>query len=232
MARLGARTDKKIAVPTYEQFLGIKHNCIDVDTAAEQIPNTNLSYRKGLIVQHGGSSGTLYIGGGLPYLIMGAHGNNYVDTDHDKRSLVWRLSGSGTNEWYLCTSSGGDPGLTEVTKLYYSLKATAEGSETAGTNGTVGSLAAAHQWDWGNNDTLGFNTVYIRSTGSTPAYNPKYIYRTILGYYFSLTADDTAATGGYELGPGDAVNLPLDGSVRLFAIGSEANIPVKTLEYV
>ena len=231
MARLGARTDKKIAVPTYEQFLGIKHNCIDVDTTVEQIPNTNLSYRKGLIVQNGHASNTVYIGGGIPYLIMGEHGNNYTDADHDKRSLEWRKSSTG-NEWYLCTSAGGDPGLTEVTKLYYALKATAEGSETAGTNGTVGSLAAAHQWDWGNNDTLGFNTVYIRSTGSTPAYNPKYIYRTILGYYFSLTADDTAATGGYELGPNDAVNLPLDGSVRLFAISSAANSAVKIIEYV
>ena len=31
------------------------------------------------------------------------------------------------------------------------------------TGGTIGSLAAG-AWDWGDNDTLGFNTVYVRLT--------------------------------------------------------------------
>lgn len=226
MGRKGARSDKKIATPVYEQFIGIKHNCIDVDQAVEQIPNTNLSYRKGIIVQNGGSSGILHIGGGIPYLIKGKYGDTYTDDEHDQRKLVWNKSSSGTNEWYLASGPGDqNPGLTQVTYLYY---ATVGGTETLATSGTVGSLAAQHRWGWGTSADVTGNTLFIRTGGNNPAVD----YELLHAYYFTLTADDTAATGGYELGPGDAVNLPLDGSVRLFAIGSADNIPAKTLEYV
>ena len=45
-----------------------------------------------------------------------------------------------------------------------------------------------------------------------------------------VTADD-ASTGGYELAPGDAVFLPLDGSVDLYAIASGATTAVGTMEF-
>ena len=65
----------------------------------------------------------------------------------------WTVSGSGTGEYYLDLAAGGDPGLTEPAGVYEN------GSLL--TAGTVGSLSAS-EWDWGDNDTLGFNTIYVR----------------------------------------------------------------------
>jgi len=47
----------------------------------------------------------------------------------------------------------------------------------------------------------------------------------------STVTADTAATGGYQLGPSDSVAFTLDGSVALWAISSAAgSTPVTTLE--
>ena len=78
----------------------------------------------------------------------------------DTGSLQWTVSASGTNEYYL-TDGGGDPGYTEVIRLFLST----DKSEL--TNGTVGSLAD-HAWDWGDNDTLGYSTVYFRDDSGDP----------------------------------------------------------------
>jgi len=47
----------------------------------------------------------------------------------------------------------------------------------------------------------------------------------------STVTADTAATGGYQLGPGDSVAFTLDGSVDLYAIASAASTPVCTIEF-
>jgi len=46
----------------------------------------------------------------------------------------------------------------------------------------------------------------------------------------STVTADTAATGGFQLGPLDAVAITLDGSVDMYAIASGANTPVVTIE--
>jgi hypothetical protein len=68
----------------------------------------------------------------------------------------WTASGSGTNEYYCDVDGGGDPGLTAPAALLIN------GSVV--TEGTAGSLTAG-QWDWADNDTLGYSTVYVRLTG-------------------------------------------------------------------
>jgi hypothetical protein len=74
----------------------------------------------------------------------------------------WTLSTSGTNEYYVELAAGGDPSLTEAKDVYL------DGFHNKATNGTVGSLNAS-EWDWGDNDTLGYNTVYVRlSDGADP----------------------------------------------------------------
>jgi hypothetical protein len=70
----------------------------------------------------------------------------------------WTLSGSGTSEYYLELDAGGDPDLLETSYLL-------ENSSKM-TAGTVGSLSAG-EWDYGDNDTLGYNTFYVRLTDST-----------------------------------------------------------------
>lgn len=78
-------------------------------------------------------------------------------------SYIWTLSGSGTNEYYLRTAAGGDPGLTEPQGVLEGGAAGALMIEATG-----GSLAAS-QWDWDDNDSLGYSTLYVRlSDGTDP----------------------------------------------------------------
>jgi len=73
-------------------------------------------------------------------------------------SYKWTASGSGTSEYYLEAAAGGDPGISEP------YVCTEDGSDL--TAGTAGSLAAG-EWDWADNDTLGYSTVYVRLSDST-----------------------------------------------------------------
>ena len=63
-------------------------------------------------------------------------------------------SGSGTNERYFKDVAGNDPGFTGAPDFLIM-----DGKVL--TRGTVGSLAD-HEWDYGDNDTLGYSTIYYR----------------------------------------------------------------------
>jgi len=99
--------------------------------------------------------------------------------------MKWTASGSGTNEYYAEASAGGDPSLSED-NLEIVIAPHSPDAYRA-TKATVGSLAAG-EWGYGDNDTLGFNTVYIRLTdGADPdtegnfhvvRYKPAYIANT------------------------------------------------------
>ena len=81
---------------------------------------------------------------------------NIVSSNYD-----WTASGSGTNEYYLKVASyGADPGLDKPFRV---LENSIDISEA-----TVGSLTAP-SWDYGDNDSLGYNTIYVRLTdGADP----------------------------------------------------------------
>lgn len=223
-----ANLKERTATPTLEVFKhGIKHNTTVVGAAVAKVPTTDLPYRKAILFQNKHASNVVYLGGGIPYVFEGSD----AAPGHDKRSLRWRLSTGGTNEWYLSAYSNGtwsDPGLTEITYVY---GATVGGSDTLLTNAAVATLADT-EWDWGDGDTLGYNTLYIATAGSTEEYIPNKIYDMLHGYYFVLTADDTAVTGGVELAAGAAIGYTLDGSARVFAIASGATTPVGTQEFI
>ena len=65
----------------------------------------------------------------------------------------WTASGSGTNEYYYSMD------IPEPLRLLI------DGSEAA--TGTLGSLAD-HAWNWGDNDSLGYNTIYVRDDSGDP----------------------------------------------------------------
>ncbi len=72
----------------------------------------------------------------------------------------WTASGSGTSEYYLELSGGGDPSVGSLADVIE------DGSVM--TEATVGSLSAG-EWDFGDNDALGFNTIYVRlADGADP----------------------------------------------------------------
>lgn len=76
----------------------------------------------------------------------------------DGTSNFWTASGSGTNEYYYNqTISQIEPNAVLI-----------GGDVTAKATNVVGSLAVG-QWSWGDNDTLGTDTLYVRlSDGADP----------------------------------------------------------------
>lgn len=75
-------------------------------------------------------------------------------------AFSWTVSGSGTNEYYVRTAANGNPGFVATPP-------TSNGVYIAGsaaTEGTLGALTAG-QWGYGDNDTLGYSTVYVRLSG-------------------------------------------------------------------
>lgn len=79
---------------------------------------------------------------------------NWKPIDVSNPLWSWTASGSGTNEYYLRTAANGNPGFAAQPDSVYI-------NGSAATEGTVGSLTAG-QWDYGDNDTLGYSTIYVR----------------------------------------------------------------------
>jgi hypothetical protein len=74
----------------------------------------------------------------------------------------WQLSSHGTNEYYCQLSGGGNPSISWITYV------STDGTSAYATKGVVGSLSAG-EYAFGNNDSLGFNTIYVRlSDGADP----------------------------------------------------------------
>ena len=231
MARGANKLVGRDATPTLEYFGGFKHNTIIIGASVLELTRTDGS--KGMSIQNGHASQVLYIVGGIPQLIQGYRKDMIVDS---QRSGQWFLSSNGINEWYYALTSptvgnGADPGLTECTYLYYKER---DGDETLGTAGTVGALGSEHNWAWGNGTewgtALGFNTIYMKTDGTGPSNSPAKKYEYILSYTFTLTADDTATTGGFEIAVGASYDVTLDGAGKVFAIASGATTPAKIIE--
>ena len=71
----------------------------------------------------------------------------------------WIASGSGTNEYYCRLIAGSaDPSLPEPSSIMI--------SEKSATRGYRGELNV-DEWDYADNDSLGYSTVYVRLTGGT-----------------------------------------------------------------
>lgn len=83
---------------------------------------------------------------------QGEHGLVYQDLV-SAGVFKWTASAHGTDEYRLEIASGGSPGVMQVMSLYF--------ENTLLTAGTAGSLAVG-QWAWGDNDTLGYSTLYVR----------------------------------------------------------------------
>ena len=222
----GAKLRDTVGIPTLELFKGIQHRTVSVGTSVTALPPMN--YRKGLYIQNKSSTASVYLGGGLPEIYIGRPSEMF-GKKHEN-ALQWKLSGGGTNEWYCVTKADGDPGLTETTYLYYTV---VSGTEGLGTMGTVASLAGEGQWDWGDGDTLGFNTLYVRTNGTGVANAPNIRFESLYGYTFTLGATvDATTTGGFLLGPRDTMSFTADGTVRIFAIASAATTGVCMLEVI
>ncbi len=109
-------------------------------------------------------------------------------TNIREATYQWTASGSGTNEYYCQLASSGDPSIADPTSTGGVFI-----NGNSATNGTVGSLAAG-EWDYGDNDTLGYSTVYVRlSDGTDPD-------TKATGYVQSLTSSTVPGISGNPVG--------------------------------
>jgi hypothetical protein len=86
---------------------------------------------------------------------------NWAPVSIRNATYKWTQSPATATEYYLELVGGGDPGILEPPLLYEAGPAI-----TPMVAGTVGSLAAG-EWDFGDNDTLGYSTIYVRLTAGT-----------------------------------------------------------------
>lgn len=102
----------------------------------------------------------------------------------DQGSYQWTASASGTNEYYLEASGGGDPGLTFAAPdhAFY-----LDGALM--TEGSLGSLAD-HEYGVGDNDTLGFTTLYVRDDSGDPDTSGAEIIQSRATEYLEVTGID------------------------------------------
>jgi len=144
----------------------------------------------------------------------------------------WTASGSGTNEYYLQNAGGGNPSLSSG---YHSQPVNVIESTTDMTAGTAGSLAAG-EWDWADNDSLGYSTVYVRlSTNDDPdTYTDtypggKHVLGTISGsktgvYQYKITQIRTVgSTVVEESNPSDASSVTCVGEATYIVL-NELNL--------
>lgn len=105
-------------------------------------------------------------GGNAPYYVRErdlSYGTTYI----------WTVSGAGTDEYYLTTAAGGDPDVAALRPIGdVRIKFTGPDAYyyKPCTLGTPGSLAV-QQYGWGDNDTLGYTTMYCRAAAGVTVDN-------------------------------------------------------------
>jgi len=107
------------------------------------------------------------VGSGTKLITIGATGFSLRSA-----TFEWVASGSGTDTYYLVKAGGGNPYVPRPATLW----ANGDSATTARTKITFRTAATnplgtllANNWGYGDNDSLGFNTVYVRlSDGADP----------------------------------------------------------------
>ena len=80
----------------------------------------------------------------------------------------WTASAGGTGEFYLRTDAGANPAIDYPAVVERNLASVGSPNYVQTTRGTPGSLAA-DRWGYGDNDSLGYSTIYVRlPDGSDP----------------------------------------------------------------
>ena len=126
----------------------------------------------------------------------------------------WTLSGSGTANYYLL-KDGGDPAITDKPDDILL-------SDVSISEGTLGSLNA-DEWAYGDNDSLGFSTVYLRITGDTdPGLEDygavKMVNRVLLNSFSPMTEYAGGSGGKTRSANGDEVSADTTPTVALSAV--------------
>lgn len=220
--RTGATLRTNVADPVLEVYSGGTGTLNTVTTTAAALPTTNLTGRKAIIIQNLDDTALLRIRVDRPDVIMSPH--RYANKETNLKwandysnDIRWFKSGSGTNEYYAAKYDKTTLSITEPLRMYGITSA--GGSESLLTNGTAGALNNL-EWDFGNTDTLGFNTVYIRYNAGDP--NEARDFMVLLSY---TVMPDASSAYGVTIYPHNTFGLSLEGSARVHAYaGSSINV--------
>ena len=116
-----------------------------------------------------------------------------LDLNIPAGQFKWTASVTAPNEWRVELLAGGNPSLaTPITVFYESIPLV---------NGSLGTLAAG-QWAYGNNDTLGYNTIYVRLPGSVNPNSSPYSLACTYKIRVAVSAADGDTTRGMIMIPG------------------------------
>lgn len=77
---------------------------------------------------------------------------------------TWIQSTTNPSEWYVRRTDGSNPSLAQVYSGTQDGEFVCDAADLTPDMGTVGSLSAMAPWGWGDNDSLGYSTLYIRGT--------------------------------------------------------------------
>lgn len=100
--------------------------------------------------------------GGDGTFVLGGHYEQTLSNSNAITGAGWEASGSGTNEYYYNSATIFPDGVVPTASM------TVKESATALTWGALGSLVASG-FGYGDNDSLGFNTIYVRTAaGADP----------------------------------------------------------------
>lgn len=117
-----------------------------------------------------------------------------------KNAFLWRASANGNNEYYLQDGAGGDPYIAAPINISENGAWIAEGTQ---------GLLSSGEWAYGDNDDLGYSTLYIRLSDDTdPKLKPDGYLRMNHGAHAvdngRVSISDTRI--GYEVGAGPLIN--------------------------
>jgi len=105
-------------------------------------------------------------------IVLGAYGTGNKPIlsgaiNGTEEGIAWNVSSSGTNEYY-ATISGGDPSFGYPDPYALWAWSGDDMIRLAWTEDNAGALADS-EWTWADNDTLGFNTMYMRCDAGIPS---------------------------------------------------------------
>ena len=118
----------------------------------------------------------------------------------------WTVSPADADEYFLELAGGGDPGLSDPLKVYE--------NDVLMDIGALGSLAVG-EWNYGDNDAHGWNTIYVRIIGSG---DPDAQAIDYLEAGYVVTINGWLEAGAYQIFEGE-------GSVVLGPLAAAAMFP-------
>lgn len=154
-----------------------------------------------------------------PTAATNSQGCGFVWTPLVDGTNTWTASASGTNEYY-CKTGAGTCAATQPTAFML------DGIYThVAQSGTLGSLAAGN-WGYGDNDTLGFNTVYVRLTnGLSPVKSGlNYVGMSLLGTDRSQADASFKTATDLVIADGDAIPGVVTSATNPFATADVDNL--------